>query len=128
MSIRRLPREMGIWVCCDGTDETDCPEKRFTANVLAKVNRNAAAQVGWGRGLRKDRKRRDQCPYHFKLEKFLIYQSQWRRAADKARHDEIKKAMFSSEPRPKRPRPKKAVESSIPASSPSEDSARAAST
>ena len=65
MSIRRLPRQLGIIVTCnhgnlDGRE--DCHTQIQTANTIARSNRAYAAQQGWGRGLISKRKRFDLCP------------------------------------------------------------------
>lgn len=46
MTLRRLPRELGITIAC----ERECCEVRhYTGNIRAKVNRKAAAGAGWAR-------------------------------------------------------------------------------
>lgn len=106
--VRKLRRDYGVIILCDGTDETSCSQRLQTANVRVDMNRLAAAAIGWGRGLRKGRKRRDLCSYHYKLEKFLLSQEQWARALDMAKKDEARKAKLSPNPTPKKPRKKKA--------------------
>ncbi len=126
MSITRLPRELGIIIRCNGTDTASCSEKYQTANVRARANRKAAAGAGWGRGLRKGRKRRDHCPKHMEIERELFAKEQAECEAEKKRRDELKKAKFAAAPLPKKPR--KSSASSSPTSSPSEASAPAATT
>lgn len=119
MSIDKLSRERGVTVKCDGTDETDCPERIYTANVFAKVNRAWATKQGWGRGLRKGRKRRDQCPKHLAIERqlFATQKADWE--AEKQRRAELRKAKWAAAAAAK------ATATSSPTTSPSADSAPA---
>jgi hypothetical protein len=121
--VKRLPRQWGLILMCDGTFHTSCTEQFQTALSLVRNQRFAAKREGWGRGLLRGRKAADQCPYHFKLEKFLLEQRKWARAVELARRDELKKAKASAAPLPKKPHKKKS-----PLSPPSVDSAQVAAT
>lgn len=130
MSITRLPRELGIIIRCNGTQIDDhpenhkrCPEKFQTANVYAGVNRTVAATQGWGRGLRKGRKRNDHCPKCMPIERELFAKQKADREVEKKRRDELKKAKLSAAPLPKKPRKSRATSS--PTTTPSVDSAPA---
>lgn len=59
MSTRRLPRQLGIVLRCNGEG---CGIRFQTANVLIRVNRRAAAKDGWIRGGGRGRMRLDFCP------------------------------------------------------------------
>jgi len=111
MSARRLPREMGTWIYCNGTDDDGCPtkEKRFTANVVFKYNREFAAKDGWGRGLRTNQKRRDLCPSCLAKEKELFAEQEAKAKARKAAREEKLKAIATGTPLPKKPRKKAGV-------------------
>ena len=85
MSIERITPGRGIWVKCDGTDETFCKEKRYTANIVPRHNRAHWKKLeGWGRGMRSHNKRHDLCPEHLKHEQDLV-------AKKKAEREEAKK-------------------------------------
>jgi len=129
MSARRLPRQMGTWVCCDGTADKGCPtnERRFTGNIVFQYNREHLATEGWGRGLRLGYKRRDLCPSCLKIERVLFEEAKakteaWkkeraeRRKAAWAEKQEAKKAELAANPKPKKPRSKK--QSAQPSESP----------
>lgn len=131
MSVRWLPRELGMVITCNGTtlstDVTNCrcgpdkqPAQYQTANIMAGNTRAWMKKEGWGRGLRKGRKRCDLCPTHLKLEQELFAKEQADREAEKKRRDELKKAKFSAAPSPKKPRKRKGSASS---SSPSAECA-----
>lgn len=94
MSIRWLPREMGLVLCCNGTGDKGCPKdaKTQTANIVAKHNRTHAAKAGWGRGMRKGYKRRDLCPSCMRIERELLAKEQADAAEWKAKRDEARKA------------------------------------
>lgn len=71
MTASVLPRERGGVIRCNNgnrADGEDCTERHFTANVMIRVNRRAAAAVGWVRGGGMDvsgsDKRWDFCPTH----------------------------------------------------------------
>lgn len=138
MSVTKLPREQGIWIKCDGTSSDQhpaapfnhCPEKLFTANVYVRVNRANAAKEGWGRGLRKDRKRADHCPNCLSNEQQIEVNRKVDSEARKAKRDEehraakaAKKAAVAVAAAPKKSRMPKAAPSA--ASSPSAGSAPA---
>ncbi|HEY6038669.1 MAG TPA: hypothetical protein VIV58_30510 [Kofleriaceae bacterium] len=138
MSVTKLPREQGIWIKCDGTTSDPhpaavfkhCPEKIFTANVFVRVNRANAANEGWGRGLRKDRKRSDHCPNCLSNEQQIEVNRKVESEARKAKRDEEHRAAKAAEKAaraaaapPKKSRKPKAAQSSAP--SPSVDSAPA---
>lgn len=121
MSIKRLPRELGLIVRCNGAGTEPCAwaEKFQTGNIMAKKTRAwLAKEKGWGRGLLKGRKRLDLCPACMPLERKALEKHQAERAKEIERRDELKKAKFSATPRPKKPR--KPKNSAAPASSPSE--------
>lgn len=94
MSVKRLPREMGMWLCCDGTDDEGCKERTFSAPILASNNREwFKKNGGWGRGLRKGYKRRDLCPKCMVIERELFAKEQasteaWKKQrAERVRED-----------------------------------------
>lgn len=138
MSLRRLPRQMGVWIICNGTSSDphpeaefkSCPEKRFTANIRADINRQAAAADGWGRGLRKNRKRADHCPTCMPKERAIETKRVADRAADRFNRDELKRAKLKAAPAPSSPSPKKSRKSrsANPSHSPSADTAPAPAT
>lgn len=124
MSIERLKPGRGIWLKCNGTDETECDEKRYTANIVPKHNRAYWRNTeGWGRGLRSHTETRDFCPEHMLHEQNLVAKIRAERAAAKKLKLEAMKlateiaAKKKAEPKPKKPRKRKAS-----ASSPSADS------
>jgi hypothetical protein len=94
MSIRWLPREMGLIICCNGTGDKGCPKdaKAQTANIVAKHNRAHAKKSGWGRGLRKGYKRRDLCPTCMPIERELHAKEKADAEAWKVKRDENRKA------------------------------------
>lgn len=91
MSIKKLPRELGIILRCNGTNKT-CSLQLQTAQVQAKGIRTYAKSISWGRGLRKGHKRKDLCPDCLQLEKELHAKQQAEWEAEKARRDEMRKA------------------------------------
>lgn len=112
MSWKRLPKQWGIVIRCDGTDTTECDEKIQTGNIVVKHNRAYAAGQGWGRGLRPGRKSRDHCPTHMEAEREAF--AKYKREARKKELDEKRKAKWSAEPKPKKPRKKKGAATSSP--------------
>src|SRR4051812_44176828 len=100
MSIRKLPRELGLVISCNGTDAKGCPnnEKFQTALIMAGNTRAWLKGRGWGRGLRKGHKRRDLCPTCSPVELELVAQQKVDRAAEILRRDETKKAKVSATP------------------------------
>jgi hypothetical protein len=110
MSAKKLRRSMGVVINCDGSDHQDCMGKIQTANVVVKHNRAAAVKLGWGRGLRKYRKRLDYCPTHMTEERKLFEAEQATREADKRAKDEVRKAKWAAKgktPPPKKPSAKR---------------------
>ena len=116
MSIERIRPGRGIWVKCDGTDETSCDEKRYTANIIPKHNRaHWRNSEGWGRGLRSHNKSGDFCPSHMLHEQNLVAKLKAEKAEAKKRKLEAAK-LAPVEPKPKKPRKKSArSEASAPA-------------
>lgn len=131
MSIKRLPREFGLIVCCNGAPATNevpfppgCEERHQTAAILAKnVRAWLKKEQGWGRGLRAGHKRKDHCPTHLAEEKILFAKEQADRETRKRELDEKRKAKFSAAPKPKKKRSPAASSTATP--SPSEASAPA---
>ena len=108
---------MGLWIICNGTDgHRGCPtkERRFTANIMAGVNRAYLAKEGWGRGLRKDHKRADLCPGCLKIEAKLLEQDKAKAEERKRERDEVKKARLAAEPRKRKSSPS-AASAPVPA-------------
>ena len=110
MSITWLPREQGMVVRCNG-----CGAKYHTANISATNTRAwLKAHEGWGRGSRPTTKkvlgtkRHDLCPPCLATDKELHAKDLAEKEARKKLRDEARKAKFSSEPKPKKPRKKKA--------------------
>lgn len=147
MTIAMLPREQGMWIRCDGTQEMHdpqaCPQKIYSGVILAKKNRAwFAKKESWGRGLRKGYKRRDLCPTCLPVERqlFATQKADWeaekaRRAANRKAEAEARKAAkLSGSPPPKKPRKDKANRDAssssgpTPTASPSADSAQAPAT
>lgn len=133
MSITRVKPGRGIWVKCDGTDNTVCSEKRYTGNIVPKHNRaHWATKEGWGRGLRSHTKRWDLCPTHLEMERVAKAQQD----ADKAAAKEAKKLKIAQQSKRREERAAKKAEreaakaaklaaASDSTSSPSADSAPA---
>lgn len=143
MSIRKLPRELGIVISCNGVESrSNCAAKLQTGQIQARGVRAYAKTLKWGRGLRKGRKRCDQCSECMPIERRLFEEEKkrilaWRIERDERRKavwvekQEAKKAEAAANPKPKKPRSKKRSaqpsESPPPAPSHSEASAPAAS-
>lgn len=140
MSIRKLPRELGVVLRCDGTQTTNHPEshkacptgmKYQVSIVRVDYTRAAAKSLGWGRGLRKGMKRNDHCPSCMVIERELFAKANADREAEKLRRDELRKAKFAAPAQPKKPRKRKATSEAAPppmTPAPSEVSAPAPST
>lgn len=119
MSVKWLPREMGMWLSCDGTDDKGCEERTFAATILATNNREwFAKNGGWGRGLRKGYKRRDLCPSCVKVEQKLFEEETAKTEAWKKERAERRKAAWAEKKaskeaeaaaKPKKPRKKKST-------------------
>ena len=92
MSIKFLPRELGVIISCNGNDDEECTERLQTANILAGANRGRAKKLGWGRGLRKGKKRHDLCPKHLADEKAAAAKNKAAAAARRAKRDKARKA------------------------------------
>jgi hypothetical protein len=130
MSAKALPREMGCWIRCDGTDDKGCPtnERRFTAVIVIGNNRGFAASEGWGRGLRLGYKRRDLCKNCMAKERELHKEAEAAKEQRKKERAEAKKLRLLGH-RTKKPRKSKATATPSPTtSSPSADSAPALAT
>lgn len=63
MSARRLPRQLGVVIRCNGLGGL-CGAKCQTANIRIRVNRAAAKAAGWIRGGRSTTRAHDYCPAH----------------------------------------------------------------
>lgn len=131
MSVSRLPRELGVIIRCNGTTDDPhpnaefktCPTAEFfqSATISVKNNRAWCATRGWGRGLRKSRKRGvDHCPSCFKAERAIAAKLKADRKANQPARDAAKIAKLKPEPLPKKPRKRRASPSAdtAPASPP----------
>lgn len=104
MSIRWLPRELGMVVSCDGTalstDVSNCtcgeggrPVQFQTAAIIAKnIRAWLKKNEGWGRGVRKGYKRNDLCPAHLKIEIEAAAKAKADREAKRKDRDEKRRA------------------------------------
>lgn len=89
MSARRLPRELGIVILCNAEG---CGCTFRTANVRIKVNRRAAAQVGWIRGGVTGMRRFDYCPEHAVVHRELIATRKREREEERKARDAVRLA------------------------------------
>lgn len=141
MSVTKLPREFGVVIICNGTTDDphaaaefkSCPtaERFQSATVSIESNRQWCATRGWGRGLRKSRKRGvDHCPSCFENEKAIAAKVKADRKAKQPTRDAAKIAKLKAAPAPSSPLPKKSRKSrsANPSHSPSADTAPAPAT
>lgn len=127
----KLPRELGIIMRCNGVEgRPNCKAKLQTGQIEARGIRAYAATLQWGRGIRKGRKRCDLCPDCMPIERKLFEEAKAKSAQQKAERDERRKAMWAEKraakeaeaaanPKPTKPRKKKA--SSEPGITPSSE-------
>lgn len=105
MSVRRLPRQLGIVIVCD---EHDCTERFQSAAIRIKPNRALLQTIGWGRGGGKygnHSKRRDLCAAHASLEAERVAAKLKKLVAKKAaRNEKLREVLAAHIPPSRSPR------------------------
>lgn len=89
MSVKILPRELGCLLKCDAYG---CSASLQTGQILKSCIREYAKTLGWGRGLRPNRKRLDLCFVHMPIERDAHEKAKAAREQKRLERDEKRRA------------------------------------